>query len=116
MQSPRPPLFVILFTSIFGFIGLTLLIFIWVGDSGPLFFRIIGSFIALAFVVLGFGAPISMLKQRRAHHDSAPPQHAAAGYKCPNCGAGLGKEEASPSGDVKCSYCNRWYNIHAQRV
>ncbi|HVE59795.1 MAG TPA: hypothetical protein VNB22_23485 [Pyrinomonadaceae bacterium] len=34
-------------------------------------------------------------------------------YQCKNCGAALGeKADVSPSGDVKCSYCNKWFNIH----
>ena len=37
------------------------------------------------------------------------------GYDCPNCGAALGKEaDVSPSGDVKCGYCERWFNIHSE--
>lgn len=36
------------------------------------------------------------------------------GYDCPSCGAALGKEaDVSPSGDVKCGYCERWFNIHS---
>jgi DNA-directed RNA polymerase subunit RPC12/RpoP len=34
-------------------------------------------------------------------------------YTCKNCGAILGeKADVSPSGDVKCQYCNKWFNIH----
>lgn len=34
-------------------------------------------------------------------------------YECEHCGAGLGKNaDVSPSGDVKCQYCNKWFNIH----
>lgn len=34
-------------------------------------------------------------------------------YDCDNCGARLGKDaEVSPSGDVKCKYCNKWFNIY----
>ena len=34
-------------------------------------------------------------------------------YKCSNCGAGVGSQaDVSPSGDVKCKYCDRWFNIH----
>lgn len=36
-------------------------------------------------------------------------------YECLNCGANLGKGvEVSPSGDVKCEYCVKWFNIHKQ--
>ncbi len=36
-------------------------------------------------------------------------------YECLNCGADLGKGvDVSPSGDVKCEYCSKWFNIHKQ--
>ena len=35
------------------------------------------------------------------------------GYKCGNCGAAVGnKADVSPSGDVKCQYCLKWFNIY----
>ena len=34
-------------------------------------------------------------------------------FGCPNCGANLAKKvDVSPSGDVKCMYCEQWFNIH----
>ena len=37
------------------------------------------------------------------------------GYKCEHCGAGLDeKADVSPSGDVKCTYCKKWFNILGQ--
>src|SRR5262245_44561906 len=120
-QLPRPPIFMLIFISMFGFIGLAVLIFLWAQpfnqfDSPPLFFRIFGSFIAIAFMAVGFGLPIGALKARRLINDSAPQDGEEAppakGYKCPNCGAGLGNQEVSPSGDVKCTYCHKWWNIH----
>jgi DNA-directed RNA polymerase subunit RPC12/RpoP len=34
-------------------------------------------------------------------------------YECDHCGAKLDKNaDVSPSGDVKCTYCNKWFNIH----
>jgi len=39
----------------------------------------------------------------------------AAGYRCPNCGASIAEgADVSPSGDVKCDHCRRWFNIHRQ--
>lgn len=119
--QPRLPIFALIFISMFGFIGLALLIFLWSEPfnkfgSPPLFFRIFGSFIAIGFMAVGFGMPLSALKQRQLMDDvgateteDVPP---ARGYKCPNCGAGLGQQEVSPSGDVKCGYCQKWWNIH----
>lgn len=116
---PRPPIFMLIFMSMFGFIGLTVLIFVWAGDRDfpPLIFRVFASFIAIAFMAMGFGVPIAAIKASKFFNESpqvvadsnAPP---VKGYQCPHCGAGLGTQEASPSGDVKCTYCQKWWNIH----
>jgi hypothetical protein len=115
----RPPLFVLIFMSLFGFIGVTLLGFLWFGterDFPPLIFKILASFIALGFITMGFGAPLSALRARQKPEAEArgpaTAEPSEAGYKCPNCGAGLGQQEVSPSGDVKCRYCLKWWNIH----
>jgi hypothetical protein len=124
-------------------IGMTVLIFLWSAPFGafhspPLFFRIFGSFIALAFVLTGIGIFVGagkigdprrmaqslkeMQKELSANQSEAgpsPPQPADAakskvGYDCPKCGAALGDAaDVSPSGDVKCGYCERWFNIHS---
>jgi hypothetical protein len=124
-------------------IGMTVLFFLWSAPFGqfgspPLFFRVFGSFIALAFVMTGVGIFVSAGKigdpRRMAQslHEmtndlatNLPAAGSAAvepteetkpkvGYDCPNCGAALGKQaDVSPSGDVKCGYCERWFNIHS---
>ncbi|MCF7974246.1 MAG: hypothetical protein K9N55_10555 [Phycisphaerae bacterium] len=34
-------------------------------------------------------------------------------YKCTNCGAGIGVDsDISPSGDIKCQFCNSWFNVN----
>lgn len=119
---PRPPVFMLVFISLFGFIGIAVLGFIWFGterDFPPLFFKVIASFIALGFITMGFGAPLAALKARNQINSAAATpttpdanESAEAGYKCPHCGAGLGQQEVSPSGDVKCSYCSKWWNFH----
>lgn len=123
---PRsPPLFALVFMSMFGFIGLAVLIFMWTQPrdafgAPPLFFRVFASFIAIAFMAVGFGVPLSELRRRRGQHaagegsgSSGPTAAGPAGYRCPQCGAGLGREaEVSPSGDVKCPYCQKWWNVH----
>ncbi len=112
----------LLFMSIFGFIGIAVLIFLWVGDDGfgepPLFFKVFGSLIAMGFVLMGFGVPLSQMRKRKGSDEmlegmigKPPPARLA----CPSCGANLGDAEVSPSGDVKCSYCNGWFNIHRGR-
>ena len=116
-------------------IGLTVLFFIWTGEiaeDAPLFFKVIGSFVALGFISFGvafFAGPSlyknhgqnplnqardmaeSLEEQQKSPSDDAPPQ---VSYSCPNCGSDIGeKAEVSPSGDVKCEYCKRWFNIHS---
>lgn len=125
-------------------IGMTVLIFLWSAPFGafhspPLFFRVFGSFIALAFVMTGVGIFVGagkigdprlmaeklkeMQKELAADHPEAGSTSSETtetdkpkvGYDCPNCGAALGKEaDVSPSGDVKCGYCERWFNIHSE--
>ena len=120
-------------------VGLTLLIGLWGGGMGnpPLMFRVFGSFVALFFMMVGAGIFTTMGKvgdprqmaqslhemtkefaanqpvggsSLEGHEGVAKPK---VGYDCPNCGAALGKEaDVSPSGDVKCGYCERWFNVH----
>lgn len=124
-------------------IGMTVLFFLWSAPFGqfgspPLFFRVFGSFIALAFVMTGIGIfmgagklgnPHSMVQSlQEITKDLAANQPVATSapgnatdeskpkvsYDCPNCGAALGKQaDVSPSGDAKCGYCERWFNIHS---
>ena len=120
--AAKPPLFMMLFFSIFGFIGLTVLFFLWGSGDGfhspSLVFKVFGSFIALGFMAMGFGVPLSALKKSKAAGGgsgagSGPGvPRAAGGYECPSCGANVKGAEVSPSGDVKCPYCNGWWNIH----
>jgi len=94
-------------------------------------FRLFGSFIAVIFVVTGAMVALSafsgrnLMVQRRLRRvrnwrstisrQTAPPPHlpSAHAYQCPHCGAPLaGKADVSPLGDVKCSFCGMWFNIH----
>ncbi|HEY7115115.1 MAG TPA: hypothetical protein VH475_00930 [Tepidisphaeraceae bacterium] len=114
-------------TSVMGLafagIGVTVLIFLWSAPFGersspPLFFRIVGSFIAIMFVLVGGYGGISGLTGRATPTPpttASPPAQAqtVSGYTCPRCGAPLGASaDVSPSGDVKCAFCGRWFNIH----
>ena len=113
---------------VFAGVGVTVLVFMWGASSDefgapPLFFRIVASFIAIAFVAVGGGMGMAALMgggggggagphAAGALNGMAPPSQ-AAGYKCPNCAAPLGeKADVSPSGDVKCAFCGRWFNVH----
>ena len=119
--------------GVFGFafagIGLSTLGFLWGTPfnqfgSPPLFFRIFGSFIALVFVVTGgttfFAAiaggqslPLSKLDERGIADNPPDLPSSPLNYSCANCGAQLAKQaDVSPLGDVKCSFCHQWFNIH----
>lgn len=131
-RAPKPfePFVWVIFAffGVFGVIGLLLLAGIWTSagpfQEVPVFFRLFASCIALCFIVIGFGVPLSARWRRSATasppNPPAPPApgqpvraEAGAGYQCPNCGASLGTDqEVSPSGDAKCRYCHRWWNIH----
>ena len=129
-----PPRFV---GAIFGFvffgIGLTVLGFLWLSPFGefgspPLFFRIFGSFIAIAFVAMGGGMATSMLFGKQSAFDRVAEMQASiraaqtskpiapGSYVCPHCAAPLqDKANVSPSGDVKCAFCNSWFNVHGKQ-
>lgn len=114
----------VVFGLVFAGIGLTVIGFLWT-QSGfhepPLFFKLFGSLIALTFIAVGSVLALTALRLRAPSTDlpSAPmppdsPGPAAA-YACPACGARLGPNaDVSPRGDVKCGYCNRWFNIHGE--
>jgi hypothetical protein len=116
--SPRPPLFMLLFFSIFGFIGIALLVFLWGSGEGfgspPLFAKVFGSFIALGFMAMGFGVPLTAIKKSKelVSGTDFKREGEGGGYKCPNCGANVQDADVSPSGDLKCPYCKGWWNIH----
>ncbi|HYE17248.1 MAG TPA: hypothetical protein VEA69_02330 [Tepidisphaeraceae bacterium] len=113
---------------LFAGIGITVLIFLWAAPfdewgSPPLFFRVFGSFIALMFVLVGGtvgltavrGKPASPMRWLGAKPPVAEPGPRVGGYSCPHCAAPLGAgADVSPSGDVKCTFCGRWFNVHRQ--
>lgn len=119
-MNQRPPVFFLVFISMFGFIGLTVIIFLWTADGfgePPTIAKLFGTFIGLAFIAMGFGVPISAL--RKGNSLAVPnidrgvsSEKKVGGYDCPSCGANVGDAEVSPSGDIKCQYCNEWWNIH----
>jgi hypothetical protein len=104
----------------------------------PIFFRIFTSFIALAFILTGGaivfagtkGGQSALVNQAldlqkqlqegmRARGMTPPaeqkpaPQMTSEGYVCPSCNAPIGTNaDVSPHGDVKCTHCGRWFNVH----
>jgi len=115
----------------FGGIGLALLIFLWGSPFGkfgspPLFFRVFGSFFGLVFCSVGVATVMGLIRGKRAQEDTAsftrergPSERDASSrpgsYSCHRCGAPMDPgTEVSPRGDVKCRYCNSWFNIHEE--
>ena len=109
----------VVFGAIFAAIGVTVIVFLWSsGGPGepPVFFRIFGSLIVLAFVVVGGATAIVALtggrSRRKADSDHPMPSNVTT-YTCPRCGAPLAKDaDVSPLGDVRCGHCSGWFNIH----
>lgn len=106
---------------IFGLIGILVICSVWMADGfgePPLFFKLAATLIASVFCVVGFGAAfaphqLSGRLQLGGGRRRRKPGEEAAGYTCPQCQGGLeSKTEVSPSGDVKCAFCDRWFNIH----
>ena len=103
----------------FAGIGLTVIIGLWSAHGfgePPLFFKMFGSFIAIAFVAVGAtfflaafkGQPLPVETENTQPSDATP--GGDFGYKCPACGARLGEAaDVSPKGDVKCGYCKQWF-------
>lgn len=125
-----------LFALIPAGIGLTLFIWLWMQPFGafhspPLFFRIMGSFVAAFFMLFGvavFAGSSAMsgtlkdrlraLKRMQQELEDELPEAGQSdkktgSYHCSSCGAPLGEgAEVSPHGDVKCTHCGKWFNIH----
>jgi hypothetical protein len=114
---------------VFAGIGLTVLVFLWTASgfgAPPLFFRFFGSFIAMAFILVGGGSffaavggkqfftPPNDVSESEETSPSSPPGPAdPLKLACPRCGAALSDgAEVSPHGDVRCAYCQSWFNVH----
>lgn len=113
-----------LISGVFGIIGLVVIVSLWTAEGfgePPLPFKLVGTLIASVFILVGVAGALGL-------QPKAPPSgpirgaspasrqvsgRAAVQLACTNCGAVLGDgADVSPSGDVKCTYCQRWFNIH----
>ncbi|MFK7778896.1 MAG: hypothetical protein QM501_12385 [Gimesia sp.] len=110
------------FGCVFVGIGLLVLGFLWSQPfngihSPPLFFRLFGSLVAIPFVAIGgFSAYASIVGISRPKSNwitSTAISTKQGSYTCPKCNAPLSDNiDVSPLGDVKCGYCDSWFNIH----
>jgi hypothetical protein len=115
------PIFFRLVSVIFGVIGLTIFemwnaLFNKFG-SPPLFFRVFASLIGLAFIAFGFGVTFSKSGNHKGATFTKLSQTlrqtgGSKKYKYPHCSGDIENQEVSPSGDVKCEYCGKWYDVH----
>src|SRR5688572_23189796 len=139
LKTPGPFRFVgAIFGCVFAGIGVTVIYSMWFGEMGedaPTFIKMFASFIALAFVAMGgtlaigsiFGggmmgntqAMIDQMQKLQSAHgakESKPPVTTGPGnYICPSCAATITRADVSPLGDVKCTFCRSWFNIHGKR-
>jgi DNA-directed RNA polymerase subunit RPC12/RpoP len=139
-RTPVPPAGKFLagvFGLIFAGIGITVIVFLWGAPRNdffapPLFFRVFGTFIALAFVAFGGTMVVAALTSSNGaakmwqnasdrledaaeRPDDVQQDATSTVYACSQCGAPLAKgTEISPHGDVKCGYCNCWFNVRGK--
>ena len=112
----------------FAGIGLAVIGGLWLGDGmgdPPVIFKLVGSLIASIFVAVGGMAVVGAITGGGLMAPQQPPispttsatspPASARGYTCPHCGGGLDRAaDVSPMGDVKCSFCGRWFNVHGR--
>ena len=103
------------------FIGgpIAMLTILW-DDTGfgspPLAMKLFGTFVCLAVMFVGVAMAYGIIAGKRVglqKGNHTPVKHNKRSYSCEHCGASIGAEsEISPSGDVKCEYCNSWFDIN----
>jgi hypothetical protein len=70
---------------------------------------------ALAFSAITGRGMTAQPRAPGATTTPSSPATPAGGYTCPHCGGGLDRgADVSPMGDVKCSFCGRWFNVHGR--
>ena len=116
------------FGVVFFSIGILVMVGVWGGYDGfhqpPLFFRIFATLIAVPFVAMGgaiaYGSIRALANKgdaatipSRSTDDGQRANGQQADYNCPGCGAPLARgADVSPHGDVRCSHCGNWFNVH----
>ena len=102
---------------VFGLIGITVIVSLWTEDGfgePPVFFKIFGSLVAMPFIFIGVASVLGRGIGTPAVPGSNPVRATPpTNLTCTNCGATIEDgSEVSPSGDVKCTYCQTWFNVH----
>lgn len=124
------------FGCVFACIGVLVISWMWLAPFGefhspPLVFRIFASLIAIPFIAMGGGFAYgaitgkmfdqnAMLQKLQEQHRAMRDEGASSATleipvrnQCPACAAPLEDgSDVSPSGDVKCKHCGKWYNVH----
>ncbi|MFT7620024.1 MAG: DNA-directed RNA polymerase subunit RPC12/RpoP [Planctomycetota bacterium] len=81
--------------------------------AGFVFFRIFKTMLVTNSTVDSLTSKYTDVLDRAKKAEAEESAPKKVGYNCSNCGAGLPPgADVSPSGDVKCTYCNMWFSIH----
>ena len=118
-------LFITIFVGMFGVIGASVIYHVNTDSmlSDEPLGRIFGSCLGIAFVAFSvfmiygvwFGEKVALAKSSKQTQPKNP-DTITPNYRCDSCGAKLDEDaEVSPLGDVKCSYCSCWFNIHGKK-
>lgn len=87
-------------------------------------FYFVIAFIFICFLVVSIGWATAIkaflpsfkkiwLQPKKSDNSLENKVFAAKNYNCNHCGAALGDDaDVSPSGDAKCRYCHKWFNIY----
>ena len=133
-SQTKSALFVgLVFGLVFLGIGVTVIVFMWTAEgfgAPPLVFRVFATFIAIAFIAMGGATAYSAGRvlagkddpglvagrPEQLRYDSqsgSTDRSSQMKYTCPACGAPLASgADVSPHGDVKCTHCGGWFNVH----
>ncbi|MCH2044866.1 MAG: hypothetical protein MK212_12175 [Saprospiraceae bacterium] len=86
-------------------------------------FLVFGFIIRQFFKVSKFSNKIFSIAEKeldkRLEQAQNPTQHKnppmVKSYDCPHCKGHIDKlNDISPSGDTKCTFCNKWFNVYQQ--
>ena len=116
--------FGIIFALPFIFGPVAMMSMLWADDgwgAPPLAMKLAGTAICaavgcagllMAFKALTGEAPQIKQTALDSQRELSTRQSNELDYACDNCGASISADaDISPSGDVKCTYCNSWFNV-----